>query len=93
MTPRRVSLRIHDVLKVYADASAFSPRKVKVLALTLADQQVKSLSSVLSRYQGSHGEAGGRKNCSGRSGTLLYVPVSPGLQSPPLRASWAPPQP
>ncbi|KAM8919666.1 mitochondrial ribosome-associated GTPase 2 isoform 1-T3 [Lycaon pictus] len=43
-----------------------------------ADQQVKSLSSVLSRYQGSHGEAGGRKNCSGRSGTLLYVPVPVG---------------
>ncbi|XP_064429487.1 mitochondrial ribosome-associated GTPase 2 isoform X1 [Mirounga angustirostris] len=38
-----------------------------------ADQQVKSLSSVLSRYQGSHGEAGGRKNCSGRGGALLYI--------------------
>ncbi|XP_045651189.1 mitochondrial ribosome-associated GTPase 2 [Ursus americanus] len=43
-----------------------------------ADQQVKSLSSVLSRYQGAHGEAGGRKNCSGRSGTLLYVRVPVG---------------
>ncbi|XP_064429488.1 mitochondrial ribosome-associated GTPase 2 isoform X3 [Mirounga angustirostris] len=40
-----------------------------------ADQQVKSLSSVLSRYQGSHGEAGGRKNCSGRGGALLYIRV------------------
>ncbi|XP_027477911.1 mitochondrial ribosome-associated GTPase 2 isoform X1 [Zalophus californianus] len=43
-----------------------------------ADQQVKSLSSVLSRYQGSHGEAGGRKNCSGRSGALLYIRVPVG---------------
>ncbi|XP_045742013.1 mitochondrial ribosome-associated GTPase 2 isoform X2 [Mirounga angustirostris] len=43
-----------------------------------ADQQVKSLSSVLSRYQGSHGEAGGRKNCSGRGGALLYIRVPVG---------------
>jgi len=33
---------------------------------------------VLSRYQGSHGEAGGRKNCSGRGGALLYIRVPVG---------------
>ncbi|XP_077612956.1 mitochondrial ribosome-associated GTPase 2 [Crocuta crocuta] len=43
-----------------------------------ADQQVKSLSSVLSRYQGLHGQAGGRKNCSGRGGAVLYVQVPVG---------------
>ncbi|XP_058988885.1 mitochondrial ribosome-associated GTPase 2 [Mustela lutreola] len=43
-----------------------------------ADRQVKSLSPVLSRYQGFHGESGGRKNCFGRSGALLYVPVPVG---------------
>ncbi|XP_047709405.1 mitochondrial ribosome-associated GTPase 2 isoform X2 [Prionailurus viverrinus] len=44
----------------------------------LADQQVKSLSSVLSRYQGFHGQAGGRKNCSGRGGAVLYIRVPVG---------------
>ncbi|XP_030771514.1 mitochondrial ribosome-associated GTPase 2 isoform X4 [Rhinopithecus roxellana] len=39
------------------------------------DQQVKSLSSVLSRYQGFSGEDGGSKNCFGRSGAVLYVQV------------------
>ncbi|XP_004430274.1 PREDICTED: mitochondrial ribosome-associated GTPase 2 [Ceratotherium simum simum] len=39
------------------------------------DQQVKSLSSVLSRYQGFGGEDGGRKNCFGQNGALLYVRV------------------
>ncbi|XP_047626668.1 mitochondrial ribosome-associated GTPase 2 isoform X2 [Phacochoerus africanus] len=39
------------------------------------DRQVKSLSSVLSQYQGCDGEDGGRKNCSGRNGALLYVRV------------------
>lgn len=43
-----------------------------------ADRQVKSLSSVLSRYQGFHGESGGRKNCFGRSGALLCVQVPVG---------------
>ncbi|XP_042786422.1 mitochondrial ribosome-associated GTPase 2 [Panthera leo] len=43
-----------------------------------ADQQVKSLSSVLSRYQGFHGQAGGRKNCSGRGGAVLYIRVPVG---------------
>ncbi|XP_020933868.1 mitochondrial ribosome-associated GTPase 2 isoform X1 [Sus scrofa] len=42
------------------------------------DRQVKSLSSVLSRYQGCDGEDGGRKNCSGRNGALLYVRVPVG---------------
>ncbi|KAM4831330.1 mitochondrial ribosome-associated GTPase 2 isoform X3 [Urocitellus parryii] len=40
-----------------------------------ADQQVKSLSSVLSQYQGFSGEDGGRKNCFGRSGAMLFVRV------------------
>lgn len=39
------------------------------------DRQVKSLSSVLSQYRGFDGEDGGRKNCFGRSGALLYVRV------------------
>nr|XP_005604894.1 mitochondrial ribosome-associated GTPase 2 isoform X2 [Equus caballus] len=39
------------------------------------DQQVKSLASVLSRYQGFDGEDGGRKNCFGRNGALLYIRV------------------
>uniref|UniRef100_A0A8D2AX12 Obg domain-containing protein n=1 Tax=Sciurus vulgaris TaxID=55149 RepID=A0A8D2AX12_SCIVU len=38
-----------------------------------ADQHVKSLSSVLSQYQGFSGEDGGRKNCFGRSGAILYI--------------------
>nr|KAF6330509.1 mitochondrial ribosome associated GTPase 2 [Myotis myotis] len=42
------------------------------------DRQLKSLSSVLSQYQGFDGEDGGRKNCFGRSGALLYVPVPMG---------------
>ncbi|XP_055964051.1 mitochondrial ribosome-associated GTPase 2 [Sorex fumeus] len=43
-----------------------------------ADQQVKSLASVLSRYQGVDGERGGRKNCFGRGGSVLYVKVPVG---------------
>ncbi|XP_037667962.1 mitochondrial ribosome-associated GTPase 2 [Choloepus didactylus] len=39
------------------------------------DRRVKSLSSVLSRYQGFNGEDGGRKNCFGRNGGPLYVQV------------------
>ncbi|XP_057359118.1 mitochondrial ribosome-associated GTPase 2 isoform X1 [Manis pentadactyla] len=46
--------------------------------LLQADQQVKSLSSVLSRYQGFDGEDGGRKNCFGRSGSPLYIRVPVG---------------
>ncbi|XP_040844186.1 mitochondrial ribosome-associated GTPase 2 isoform X1 [Ochotona curzoniae] len=42
------------------------------------DQQVTSLSSVLSQYQGSSGQDGGRKNCSGRGGAALYVRVPVG---------------
>ncbi|XP_032113002.1 mitochondrial ribosome-associated GTPase 2 isoform X1 [Sapajus apella] len=42
------------------------------------DQRVKSLSSVLSRYQGFNGEDGGRKNCFGRSGAALYIQVPVG---------------
>ncbi|XP_004644258.1 mitochondrial ribosome-associated GTPase 2 [Octodon degus] len=42
------------------------------------DQQVKSLSSVLSQYQGYSGEDGGRKNCSGRGGAVLYIRVPVG---------------
>ncbi|XP_057557467.1 mitochondrial ribosome-associated GTPase 2 isoform X2 [Hippopotamus amphibius kiboko] len=42
------------------------------------DQQVRSLSSVLSRYRGSDGEAGGKKNCFGRSGAVLYIRVPVG---------------
>ncbi|XP_019827647.2 mitochondrial ribosome-associated GTPase 2 isoform X1 [Bos indicus] len=42
------------------------------------DQQVKSLSSVLSRYQGFDGEDGGRKNCFGRNGAVLYIRVPVG---------------
>ncbi|XP_010636007.1 mitochondrial ribosome-associated GTPase 2 isoform X2 [Fukomys damarensis] len=39
------------------------------------DPQVKSLSSVLSQYQGFSGEDGGSKNCSGRGGAVLYIQV------------------
>ncbi|XP_016831439.1 mitochondrial ribosome-associated GTPase 2 isoform X2 [Cricetulus griseus] len=39
------------------------------------DQQVKSLSSVLSQYQGFNGENGGSKNCFGRGGATLYIQV------------------
>lgn len=42
------------------------------------DQQVKSLSSVLSQYQGFSGEDGGSKNCSGRGGATLYIQVPVG---------------
>ncbi|XP_062970688.1 mitochondrial ribosome-associated GTPase 2 [Cynocephalus volans] len=42
------------------------------------DQQVKSLSSVLSQYQGFDGEDGGRKNCFGRGGSVLYIRVPVG---------------
>lgn len=42
------------------------------------DQHVKSLSSVLSRYQGFDGEDGGRKNCFGRNGSILYIRVPVG---------------
>ncbi|XP_074262844.1 mitochondrial ribosome-associated GTPase 2 isoform X3 [Saimiri boliviensis] len=42
------------------------------------DQRVKSLSSVLSRYQGFNGEDGGSKNCFGRSGAVLYIQVPVG---------------
>lgn len=42
------------------------------------DPQVKSLSSVLSQYQGFSGEDGGSKNCSGRGGAVLYIQVPVG---------------
>ncbi|KFO37489.1 mitochondrial ribosome-associated GTPase 2 isoform X3 [Fukomys damarensis] len=42
------------------------------------DPQVKSLSSVLSQYQGFSGEDGGSKNCSGRGGAVLYIQVPAG---------------
>ncbi|XP_008055630.1 mitochondrial ribosome-associated GTPase 2 [Carlito syrichta] len=42
------------------------------------DQQVKSLSSVLSRYHGFDGEDGSRKNCFGRGGATLYIRVPMG---------------
>ncbi|XP_054580156.1 mitochondrial ribosome-associated GTPase 2 isoform X1 [Eptesicus fuscus] len=42
------------------------------------DRQLKSLSSVLSQYQGFDGEDGGSKNCFGRNGALLYVRVPMG---------------
>ncbi|EHB07481.1 GTP-binding protein 5 [Heterocephalus glaber] len=42
------------------------------------DPKVKSLSSVLSHYQGFSGEDGGRKNCSGRGGAVLYIQVPMG---------------
>ncbi|XP_042555488.1 mitochondrial ribosome-associated GTPase 2 isoform X1 [Dipodomys spectabilis] len=42
------------------------------------DQQVKSLSSVLSQYRGFAGEDGGSNNCSGRGGAVLYVQVPVG---------------
>lgn len=49
-----------------------------VLPSLSADQQVKSLSSILSRYQGFDGEDGGRKNCFGRGGSPLYIRVPVG---------------
>uniref|UniRef100_A0ABI7WJ84 Mitochondrial ribosome associated GTPase 2 n=1 Tax=Felis catus TaxID=9685 RepID=A0ABI7WJ84_FELCA len=58
-------------------ASASGPA-LQTARTLLADQQVKSLSSVLSRYQGFHGQAGGRKNCSGRGGAVLYIRVPVG---------------
>nr|XP_019609024.1 PREDICTED: mitochondrial ribosome-associated GTPase 2 isoform X6 [Rhinolophus sinicus] len=39
------------------------------------DRQVKSLSSVQSQYQGFDGEDGGRKNCFGRNGAVLYIRI------------------
>lgn len=63
----------------------------KALPLIPVDRQLKSLSSVLSRYQGFDGEDGGSKNCFGRGGAILYVQVGsspapapglPGLGSP-----------
>nr|XP_004669542.1 mitochondrial ribosome-associated GTPase 2 [Jaculus jaculus]XP_045013761.1 mitochondrial ribosome-associated GTPase 2 [Jaculus jaculus] len=42
------------------------------------DQHLKSLSSVLSQYQGFSGEDGASKNCSGRGGTALYIRVPVG---------------
>ncbi|XP_074174315.1 mitochondrial ribosome-associated GTPase 2 isoform X3 [Rhinolophus sinicus] len=42
------------------------------------DRQVKSLSSVQSQYQGFDGEDGGRKNCFGRNGAVLYIRVPMG---------------
>ncbi|XP_072206536.1 mitochondrial ribosome-associated GTPase 2 isoform X2 [Excalfactoria chinensis] len=47
-----------------------------------ADQQVKSLSSVLPFYQGSHGERGGSKNCYGANGACVYVKRAPTLFTP-----------
>ncbi|KFP93519.1 Mitochondrial ribosome-associated GTPase 2, partial [Haliaeetus albicilla] len=43
-----------------------------------ADQQMKSLASVLPFYQGFHGERGGRKNCYGANGAYVYVKVPVG---------------
>ncbi|KAK2520666.1 Mtg2 [Columba guinea] len=43
-----------------------------------ADQQMKSLSSVLPFYQGFNGERGGRKNCYGANGAYVYVKVPVG---------------
>ncbi|KAL0594543.1 Mitochondrial ribosome-associated GTPase 2 [Plecturocebus cupreus] len=54
------------------------PRESMSLALPRVDQRVKSLSSVLSRYQGFSGEDGGSKNCFGRSGAVLYIQVPVG---------------
>ncbi|KAM5217859.1 mitochondrial ribosome-associated GTPase 2 isoform 1-T3 [Hipposideros larvatus] len=42
------------------------------------DRQVKSLLSVQSQYQGFDGEHGGRKNCFGRNGAVLYIRVPVG---------------
>ncbi|KAM4842683.1 mitochondrial ribosome-associated GTPase 2 isoform 2-T2 [Thomomys bottae] len=42
------------------------------------DQQVKSLSAVLSLYKGFDGEDGGSSNCSGRGGAVLYIQVPVG---------------
>ncbi|XP_049632332.1 mitochondrial ribosome-associated GTPase 2 [Suncus etruscus] len=46
--------------------------------ILLANQQVKSLASVLSQYRGFDGEDGSRKNCFGRCGPVLYVKVPTG---------------
>ncbi|XP_048205652.1 mitochondrial ribosome-associated GTPase 2 [Perognathus longimembris pacificus] len=43
-----------------------------------ANQQVKSLSSVLPRYRGFDGEDGSSNNCSGRGGAVLYIQVPVG---------------
>ncbi|KFQ34664.1 Mitochondrial ribosome-associated GTPase 2, partial [Mesitornis unicolor] len=43
-----------------------------------ADQQTKSLSSVLPFYQGFHGERGGKKTCYGANGAYVYVKVPVG---------------
>ncbi|XP_070275760.1 mitochondrial ribosome-associated GTPase 2 isoform X2 [Myotis yumanensis] len=53
-------------------------QKETALREKTVDRQLKSLSSVLSQYQGFDGEDGGRKNCFGRSGALLYVRVPMG---------------
>ncbi|XP_057557471.1 mitochondrial ribosome-associated GTPase 2 isoform X4 [Hippopotamus amphibius kiboko] len=55
-----------------------TPREETALGEKTVDQQVRSLSSVLSRYRGSDGEAGGKKNCFGRSGAVLYIRVPVG---------------
>ncbi|XP_045152870.1 mitochondrial ribosome-associated GTPase 2 [Echinops telfairi] len=44
-------------------------------AFSAVDNQVTSLAAVLSRYQGSHGEDGGSKNCFGRNGASIYIRV------------------
>lgn len=43
-----------------------------------ANQQVKSLASVMSQYRGFDGEDGSGKNCFGRCGPVLYVKVPTG---------------
>ncbi|KFV72880.1 Mitochondrial ribosome-associated GTPase 2, partial [Struthio camelus australis] len=43
-----------------------------------ADQQIKSLSSILPFYQGFHGQRGGSKNCYGANGAYMYVKVPVG---------------
>lgn len=69
-------LKVSEVNNSKLICSKFlTQRKVKVLALSV-DQQVKSLSSVQSQYQGFDGEDGGRKNCFGRNGAVLYIRVS-----------------
>lgn len=49
--------------------------KIRMFCFT-ADRQTKSLSSVLSFYQGFCGERGGSKNCYGANGACMYVKVS-----------------
>ncbi|XP_074262842.1 mitochondrial ribosome-associated GTPase 2 isoform X2 [Saimiri boliviensis] len=69
------------VLKRITEVSAVGHGCLKgteTLVLTSVDQRVKSLSSVLSRYQGFNGEDGGSKNCFGRSGAVLYIQVPVG---------------